>query len=101
MISFLQKKFILQTGSTAGGVSVIDVLPIDAASTDKDESMEDVSTGAQTTNNNDSGASSPTSLTSSTSQQLTAQVAVVQTQTDSEQHFITVGEFNNEHIPMY
>lgn len=43
-----------------------------------------------------SGASSPSSLHGSTSQQLTAQVAVAQSQEDMEPHYITVtGEFRH------
>lgn len=79
-----QKKFILQAGTTADGVSVIDVVPIDQSST-IDEAPITVSaiipTGAD-------GDSSP----NQTSQQLTAQVAVVQSpgENDTGPHYITV-----------
>lgn len=84
----MQKKFILQTSTTPDGVSVIGVVPIDQS-----DSIDDapITVSAITSN---SGASSPNS---STSQQLTAQVAVVQTQTDNDAgpQFITV---NGEYI---
>lgn len=71
-------------------MSVIDVVPIDQSDS-IDESPITVSTIVPS---NNSGASSPNSLTSSTSQQLTAQVAVVQGQSDHEPHYITVtGEY--------
>lgn len=86
VISMFQKKFLLQTGTTADGVSVIDVVPIDQG----DSTEEKPLTVSAIVPSNHSGGSSPNSLTSSTSQQLTAQVAVVQTQSDSEPHYITV-----------
>lgn len=80
---YFQKKFILQTSTTADGVSVIGVVPIDQS-----DSIDDAPITVSTITTN-SGASSPNS---STSQQLTAQVAVVQTQTDNDAgpQFITV-----------
>ncbi|XP_037029042.1 DNA-binding protein RFX2 isoform X3 [Bradysia coprophila] len=82
-IPLQQKKFILQTSTTPDGVSVIGVVPIDQS-----DSIDDAPITVSTITSN-SGASSPNS---STSQQLTAQVAVVQTQTDSDAgpQFITV-----------
>ncbi|KAJ6638550.1 Transcription factor RFX3 [Pseudolycoriella hygida] len=86
-----QKKFILQTSTTPDGVSVIGVVPIDQS-----DSIDDapITVSAITSN---SGASSPNS---STSQQLTAQVAVVQTQTDSDTgpQFITVNVSQNDNV---
>lgn len=88
----VQKKYILQTGTTSDGVSIIDVVPIDQADS-SDEAPITVSTILPT----NSVASSPSS---SNSQQITAQVAFVQTQEASEiseqkPHFITV---NGEYI---
>lgn len=87
-----QKKYILQTGTTSDGVSIIDVVPIDQADS-PDEAPITVSTILPT----NSVASSPSS---SNSQQITAQVAFVQTQeateiSDPKPHFITVnGEWH-------
>lgn len=82
-----QKKYILQTGTTSDGVSIIDVVPIDQSDS-PDEAPITVSTILPT----NSVASSPNS---SNSQQITAQVAFVQTQESTEisetkPHFITV-----------
>lgn len=88
----LQKKYILQTGTTSEGVSIIDVVPIDQTDS-TDEAPITVSTILPT----NSVASSPSS---SSSQQITAQVAFVQTQeatdlSDGKPHFITVnGEYS-------
>lgn len=87
----LQKKFILQTGTTSDGVSIIDVVPIDQSDS-PDEAPITVSTILPA----NSVASSPNN---SNSQQITAQVAFVQTQdsneiSDAKPHFITVnGKF--------
>lgn len=83
----LQKKYILQAGTTSDGVSIIDVVPIDQTES-TDEAPITVSAILPT----NSGASSPNS---SNSQQITAQVAFVQAQdssdiTDTKPHFITV-----------
>lgn len=83
----VQKKYILQAGTTSDGVSIIDVVPIDQADS-SDEAPITVSTILPT----NSVASSPSS---SNSQQITAQVAFVQTQeasdiSEQKPHFITV-----------
>lgn len=78
-----QKKYILQT--TAEGVSIIDVAPIEQSDS-TDETPINVSTILPT----NSSTSSPNS---SNSQQITAQVAFVQTpdtDEDTKPHFITV-----------
>lgn len=82
-----QKKYILQTGTTSDGVSIIDVVPIHQTDS-QDEAPITVSTILST----NSVASSPNS---SNSQQITAQVAFVQTQeaneiSESKPQFITV-----------
>lgn len=118
------KKYILQPGADVndddadGMPVVIDVLPLldcadgdDAAPVDDDSAPPAAAappppsstctntTPAQPTDaSNTSGASSPdNSLSGSTSQQLTAQVAVVQTSEDMEPHYITV---TSEYAPM-
>lgn len=87
--SSVQKKYILQTGTTADGVPIIDVVPIDNSDSN-DEAPITVSTIVTS----DSESLSPTNLTSSNtgSQQVTAQVSVVQAQNSDNggAHFITV-----------
>lgn len=83
----LQKKFILQAGTTSDGVSIIDVVPIDQS-----ESTDDAPITVSTILPTNSGASSPNN---SNSQQITAQVAFVQAPDSAEiseakPHFITV-----------
>lgn len=83
----MQKKYILQAGTTSDGVSIIDVVPIDQS-----DSPEEAPITVSTILPTNSAASSPSS---SNSQQITAQVAFVQTQesteiTESKPHFITV-----------
>lgn len=84
-----QTKYILQTGTTAEGVPIIDVVPIDQSDS-ADESPITVSTIMPT----NSTESSPSH---SNAQQITAQVAFVQTRDDDEKskpQFITVnGEY--------
>lgn len=82
-----KKKYILQAGTTSDGVSIIDVVPIDQSDS-PDEAPITVSTILPS----NSVASSPNS---SNSQQITAQVAFVQTQesgeiSETKPHFITV-----------
>lgn len=83
----------MQTGTTSDGVSIIDVVPIDQTDS-PDEAPITVSTILPT----NSVASSPNS---SNSQQITAQVAFVQTQeateiSESKPQFITVnGKFSS------
>lgn len=89
---FVQKKYILQAGTTSDGVSIIDVVPIDQS-----ESTDDAPITVSTILPTNSGASSPSS---SNSQQITAQVAFVQTQdgaelSDNKPHFITVNGKSN------
>lgn len=84
--SKLQKKYILQTGTTSEGVSIIDVVPIDHADS-PEEAPITVSTILP--------ANSVASPNRSNPQQITAQVAFVQTQeatdiSESKPHFITV-----------
>lgn len=113
-----EKKYILQSGTTADGMPVIDVLPMPLETVETlDEDIDDAEDGedvddddddniidndidskrtitiqlANNVQSNASGASSPSdSLNGSTSQQLTAQVAVVQSAEDLEPHYITV-----------
>ncbi|XP_055324351.1 uncharacterized protein LOC129578961 [Sitodiplosis mosellana] len=94
MQAHTQKKYILQTGTTSEGVSIIDVVPIDQ--TEPDEAPITVSTILPT----NSVASSPNS---SNSQQITAQVAFVQTQeateiSESKPQFITVNVSQQENV---
>lgn len=103
-LTSFQKKYILQANTTSDGVSIIDVVPIDQSDS-TDEAPITVSTILPT----NSAASSPSS---SNSQQITAQVAFVQTHeatdlsdgktqfittSDEKPHFITVdGEWENK-----
>lgn len=107
-IRLQQKKYILQSGAVDvnGMPVVIDVLPLlDCADDVVRASVDDDTTATEPTSTNTStntttgqpanasstsGASSPNSLNGSTSQRLTAQVAVVQTSEDMEPHYITV-----------
>lgn len=84
---FLQKKYILQAGTTSDGVSIIDVVPIDQS-----DSTDDAPITVSTIMPTNSAASSPNS---SNSQQITAQVAFVQASdtadsSEGKPHFITV-----------
>lgn len=89
--TILQKKYILQAGTTSDGVSIIDVVPIDQADS-PDEAPITVSTILPA-----NSVASPPNNTNS--QQITAQVAFVQTQdaaeiSESKPQFITVnGKF--------
>lgn len=118
------KKFTLPPGTTLTGVSVIDGVPMVHELQDDDDHQQhhqqhhhhqhihgDLQEHEATDSNDDdpisislvtpaasahpnSGASSPNSLNGSSSQQLTEQVSVVQSQGDMEPHYITVtGEF--------
>lgn len=85
LLRFSQKKYILQTGTTSEGVSIIDVVPIDQSDS-ADEAPITVSAILPA----NSTASSPNS---SNSQQITAQVAFVQApeiDEDTKPQFITV-----------
>lgn len=92
----LQKKFILQAGTTSDGVSIIDVVPIDQS-----ESTDDAPITVSAILPTNSGASSPNS---SNSQQITAQVAFVQAPdsdeiSETKSHFITVnGKWTYKYI---
>lgn len=89
MCLLLQKKYILQAGTTSDGVSIIDVVPIDQS-----DSTDDAPITVSTIMPTNSAASSPNS---SNSQQITAQVAFVQApdtvdsiSSETKPHFITV-----------
>lgn len=115
----IHKKFILPPGTTVTGLSVIDGVSImtQIKNDDDEEHLQqhyhcDLQDPSETGDSNDDdddnkiavslvapvssilsesdGASSPNSLNGSTSQQLTAQVGVVQSQDDMEPHYITV-----------
>ncbi|XP_031634493.1 DNA-binding protein RFX2 isoform X1 [Contarinia nasturtii] len=95
MQTHTQKKYILQAGTTSDGVSIIDVVPIDQMDS-PDEAPITVSTILPT----NSIASSPNN---SNSQQITAQVAFVQTQdaaeiAESKPQFITVNVSQQENV---
>lgn len=91
-----QKKIILQTGSS--GVSVIDVVPIDVSDS-SDESPVTVNTISAGVKSGAGGVSEARDdATSGTQQQVTAQVAVVESQSPGDSsagpHYITVtGKF--------
>ncbi|XP_037910619.1 DNA-binding protein RFX2 isoform X3 [Hermetia illucens] len=87
-----QKKIILQTGSS--GVSVIDVVPIDVSDS-SDESPVTVNTISAGVKSGAGGVSEARDdATSGTQQQVTAQVAVVESQSPGDSsagpHYITV-----------
>lgn len=86
----MQKKFIIQTGTSSDGVSIIGVVPIDQS-----DSADDAPIAVSTILPTNADASSPGH---SNSQQITAQVAFVPDSADltESKHFITVnGESKN------
>lgn len=76
-----QKKFILQTATTFDGVPVIDVVPIENSDSNSEIAIQ-----------NDSRTSSPSNNDCDIKPQITAQVAVVQSEnyTEPGPHYITV-----------
>lgn len=91
-----QKKYILQTGTTSEGVSIIDVVPIDQS-----DSTDEAPITVSAILPSNSTTSSPNS---SNSQQITAQVAFVQApenDEDTKPQFITVNGKCLRSILMY